>query len=1081
MPVCRIRLAAVSALTWGLLLASGLPHRSVAQSSSAPPPTHDSTTITNLAQLNAVLGSVERLWCGVRLEVVVCASNRPGLGVLVVQDDTGLELLELGRLPEGFQPGDRLRIEGRRLLLRRRDFGTQISAAPIVDNDGLHGWRTSTGEAVLEAGWVPLELDWFNYYGMLGLTALWQPSSGPLQPIPDSALRRAAPSAAPGDRDLGPGLGVESYEGFLEKVPDFDLLRPVKTGITTNFDVGFRSRDDLVGLRFTGFLQVPTAGKYTFVLGSDDGSLLFIGPKEVPIQRLGVTPAPAPQAGRIGEPMQHLEERRWLSVQGRVRFAIRRGDGLELELCSGTDTLSVRVLDGSGLEPLALLNTSVRVAGVGRPALSADQRIVLDRLLVADGRGLTRVPLAAQTPGEALPLRSIGQVQALGIEDARRQLPVRIRGVVTSAKQSDHWISLQDDTRAIFVSVTSLSNTFPACAEVWEVVGHAAPGNFATIVVEEQIQRLGRGRMPEPTRPTWTELANGSMDVQWVEFQGLVSGVESNRLNLLMPEGPLEVHMEDYFEKELKGYQQAVIRLRGTLFAVWNADTREVQFGSLVVRNGSISVDTPPLADPFEAPAKSARELLQFDAHASALRPVKVRGQVLFADARKLFVADDGMGLRVLTTEAGKLQPGDLIEAVGYPEIGGPSPVLRQATVRKMGAAPLPPPRIVAEPELTKKGLEAARIRVEGRLIGLHSEQQSPVLELQSGGQLFVARVQTGATETVSARIGSRLQLTGVYAEAGGERHLERQVGAFELLVNSPADIRVLSQPSWWTLERLAVMVGLLIVVLLLAAGWISQLHRQVELRSQELQHEIHEREQVEHHLVLEAERARIARDLHDDLGASLTEIGALASTGQQGDGKGGNSSALLDTILGRARDSIAALDVIVWTVDPEHNSLQSVADYLGGFAGEYLAHSNIACRFKIPVTFPAIMLDGRVRHDLFLCVKETLSNVVRHARASEVEFRIAVAEGALEIAIADNGQGFDTTAPSEGNGLKNLRGRLAKLGGTYGVESRPGGGTSVTIRLGLPVPTVGADSDRTFDSYPASGKAAKLAPTAQT
>jgi signal transduction histidine kinase len=901
-----------------------------------------------------------------------------------------------------------------------------------------------------------MEVDWFNCLRNYALEVSCQQSNGQPQMIDESALWRAGSEHSPGDTNLLRGVKVESYEGYWEKVPDFSLLRPVKTGITTNFDLAFRTRDELAGLRFTGFFEAPSEGKYTFRLGSDDGSLLFIGRPEVPVRSLGMVQVPAAQAGVIGEPMSQLEERRWLSVQGRVSFISRVGEGLELELRSGADTLSVKVADAASLEPAALLNTYVRAVGVGRAALSASQRIVLDRLMLPDARGLTRVEFDPETPGRPVPLVNISQVQTMRVGDAKRKLPVRIRGVVTSSSRGDRWISLQDDTRGIFIDMGALSNSFPALAELWEVVGHTAPGNFAPIVVAEQIKRLGQGRMPEPAQPAWDELVNGSMDVQWVELRGLISGAQSNRLTLLLPEGSLEVAMENHFEPELKGYQQAVVRIRGTLFAIWNADTREVQFGNLLMRNASVSVDTPRPSDPFDAPTKTARDLLLFDAQATAFRPVKVRAQVLYADPQGVFAVDEGSGLRILAPDAAELRPGDLIEAVGYPEISGPSPLLRQAFVRKTGTVKLPEPKVLAGAELAQKGLDSTLVRVEGKLMGMHSEQNSPVLEIQSSGQLFVARIKPGARAQLSLRPGSQLQLSGVYAETGRNRGLGSQVGAFELLLNSAADIVVLSQPSWWTLERLATMVGVLVVVLLVAAAWITQLRRQVEQRTAQLQQEIRERERAEHHHALEAERSRIARDLHDDLGSSLTEIGALASTGQRGSADAGGSPALFDAIAGKARGSIAALDVIVWAVDPEDNSLQSLADYLSGFVGEYLSNSSVACRFKIPVTFPVFMLEGRVRHDLFLAVKEALNNVVRHAQASEVEFGMSVVAGSLEIVIADNGKGFESSIAYDGNGLNNLRDRLARLGGSCAIESRVGHGTTVSVRLPLPSPETG-------------------------
>ena len=1053
MPGSSNRRGLAGALAFSLLLGRGslLPGLAQATDPSATGPDKP-MLLTNVAQLTAALETEPRAYASVRLEAVVCASSRSEMGVVIIQDATGVELLQLGRRPEPLRPGDKIRIEATRLLLRRRELGTQLSTAPLVLNDGLHMARTATGEAALQPGRIPLELHWFNGFRNFALDVLWQSPNGRPGRIPDGALSHARAEPAPGGGDWLPGLRGECYEGYWEQAPDFDLLQPVSSGVATNFDLSLRTRDETVGLRFTGFLEVPAPGTYTFRVTSDDGSLFWLGSPEVSVARLGTGEAPAPRAGSLGQPIDRLAERRWLSLAGRVSFVSVRGAGLKLELRSGTDKVSVKVADASGVDAGTLPNRYVRAAGVGRAALAADGRVVLDRLCVASGADLKCVDAEPESPGAELPRADIAQIQTMQITEASRQLPVRIRGVVTAANRTDRWLSLQDDTRGIFVDLHAVSNFVPASAELWDVVGHTAAGNFAPVVAAEQIQRLGYGRMPEPARPSWNELANGSMDVQWVEFRGLVSGVRSNALDLLLPEGPLQVTMENFFEAELQRFRHAVVRIRGALFAIWNADTREVQFGSVLMRNASVNVDTPPPSDPFNAPVKNARDLLLFDAKATAFRPVKVRAQVLYADAQGIFASEEGLGLRVLAVDAGELRPGDLVEAVGYPEISGPSPLLRQALVRKTGAAQLPEPKVIAGPDLERKGLDATLVRVDAKLMSMHSERKAPVLELQAGGQLFVARVKPGAHGWVAPRIGSLLRLTGVYAETGHNRRLGSQSGPFELLLNSPAEFVVLSQPSWWTLERLGTVVGFLLVVLALAAAWITQLRRQVEQRTAQLQREIRERERAEHHRALEAERARIARDLHDDLGSSLTEIDVLASTGQRANAAAGGSPELFDAIAGRARGSIAALDVIVWAVDPEDNSLQSLADYLSGFAGEYLSHSRVACRFKIPVSFPAITLEGRVRHDLFLAVKETLNNVVRHAQATEVEFGIIVGEEALEIVIVDNGKGFDLASAGEGNGLKNLRSRLARLSGSFVVESHPGAGTKVRIRLPLPV-----------------------------
>jgi signal transduction histidine kinase len=373
--------------------------------------------------------------------------------------------------------------------------------------------------------------------------------------------------------------------------------------------------------------------------------------------------------------------------------------------------------------------------------------------------------------------------------------------------------------------------------------------------------------------------------------------------------------------------------------------------------------------------------------------------------------------------------------------------------LRKTGEAALPAARITKVSELAQNSLDSTRVSVEGKLLGWHLEHDAPVLEMQSGQHLYLARLAPGTPGQVSPRVGSHLALSGVYVGRGGNQHSYSEAETFDLLLNSLADIVVLSQPSWWTLPRLLIFMGMLLVILTIAAIWITQLRRLVEQRTIQLRGEIQERERIERQHALEAERSRIARDLHDDLGSSLTEISVLASTGQRPRSDESNHTNLFRAIAGKARSLIAALDVIVWAVDPEDNSLQSLADYLSGYTDEFFSHTEIVCRLKVPVSVPNITLEGRVRHDLLMAVKETLNNIVRHAEATEVEFRLAMPEGDLEIEIVDNGKGFDRSE-RDGHGLKNLSARLLKLGGNYSVESRVDGGTKVIIRLPLGLPT---------------------------
>ena len=999
-------------------------------------------TITNLMQLGQSFVAEQRLVRDVRLEVTVCEADVE-TGTIIARDESGVELLELGRIPD-LSPGEQILIKQKNCFLRKREMGVELSANLVVNNDGAHIARTVVGQVTLRAGRVPFELDWFNRLSGFNLEVSCERSN---QNVTLGLFH--LPDGAPKNASLLPGLRVDCFEAEWESVPDFSLLQAVKTGTQTNIDLTFRSRDEMVGLRFTGVLDVFWGGTYTFKVRSDDGSLLFLGDPIVPIKRSGATNALPPMQQFAEGGLDDLKQKQWAAIEGRISFFSRVGKGAQLELHSGGNAVLIRIANAAGLKEEDLLNAKVKIGGVAVGAMTVEKNIVLGQLLVLSSND---VICLEKPPGKgdlSLPLANVAQVQGLRIEDARRGLAVSISGVVTSQDHHDNWMSIQDDTRGIFVEIT---NSLASAGEFWEVTGHTAAGDFAPIVVADTVSFMGRGRLPEPARPTWNQLINGSMDVQWVEFRGLVTEVHSNRFALLLPEGRLNVQMDGFLESDLKPFYKSVIRLRGVLFAVWDSATREVRVGELTIRNGSINVDKIAEVDPFDVPMKKPRDLFLFDARATPFQRVKIEAQVVHADAGQIFLMADGLGVRALTTEAGKFHAGDLVEAAGYPEISGPAPVLREAVIRKTGSAPLPLPQAIDDSQLGKGVFDSTLVKVEGILAGQHMEQNSLVYEVQSKSHLFLARLSSNYPKT-SLRNGSGIALSGVYVAQWRERVVNDQIGSFELLLNSSDDVIVLRTPPWWTLGRLFIVIGILLAALTLSIIWMSQLRRQVALRTRQLNQEIRERERIERRHALEAERSRIARDLHDDLGSSLTEISVLASTGRHTPAEGDASGILFRAISSKAYSLISALDVIVWAVDPEANSLQSLADYLNGYVNDYLSSFGISCRFRIPVTFPAVILEGKLRHDVFLAVKETLNNIVKHAKATEVEFRMSVTDDIIHINVNDNGQGFDTSTVERGHGIENLSTRLASLGGNCTVTSEPGKGTSIKMSLPLPKP----------------------------
>jgi len=215
--------------------------------------------------------------------------------------------------------------------------------------------------------------------------------------------------------------------------------------------------------------------------------------------------------------------------------------------------------------------------------------------------------------------------------------------------------------------------------------------------------------------------------------------------------------------------------------------------------------------------------------------------------------------------------------------------------------------------------------------------------------------------------------------------------------------------------------------------------------------------ERSERQRAIEYERSRIARDIHDDLGSHLTRITMLSEPADNELDEPAQAGAALRMICDTARELTRAMDEIVWAVNPRHDTLESLLNYLEKFAQDFLLTAGIRCRLDVPENFPPWPLSAEVRHNLFLAFKEALNNAVRHAAASEVRVALTLEPGGLALAVEDNGCGFSPGASAgagaadrfaSGEGLENMHRRLAKVGGVCEIDSAPGKGTRVVFRI---------------------------------
>ncbi len=209
--------------------------------------------------------------------------------------------------------------------------------------------------------------------------------------------------------------------------------------------------------------------------------------------------------------------------------------------------------------------------------------------------------------------------------------------------------------------------------------------------------------------------------------------------------------------------------------------------------------------------------------------------------------------------------------------------------------------------------------------------------------------------------------------------------------------------------------------------------------------------------LELEAVRTRIATDLHDDIGSNLSQIAVWSEVAKQRSAGGkfaeqsGDGFDPLEHIATTARDTSSAMSDIVWAINPRRDHLSDLILRMRRVAGEAFGARDIAWQFSAPET--DFNLDAHTRRELFLIFKESANNILRHSRAARVEITLSVNTSTLRLAITDDGCGFDAQMPERnngGSGLDSMRLRAKNLGGTLQIQSMPGSGTQIALKVPL-------------------------------
>ncbi len=328
-------------------------------------------------------------------------------------------------------------------------------------------------------------------------------------------------------------------------------------------------------------------------------------------------------------------------------------------------------------------------------------------------------------------------------------------------------------------------------------------------------------------------------------------------------------------------------------------------------------------------------------------------------------------------------------------------------------------------------------------------------LEIQFASLNFSAPKNSAA----GARFKYRLEERGKnspeknWTDIGGERvaHIPKlQPGKYIFHVvagnedgvwgETGASLAVAVEPPFW--RKPSFLISATVVFLGALAGIIYL------ISTAKLKRQLRAHRQKE---LLERERARIARDLHDQLGANLTQVALLGELAEADKHLPDEVELHAQQISLTARDTTRSLDEIVWALNSSNDTLESLANYACKYAQDYFALAGVRYRAELPTQLPPATILPEVRHNVFLAFKEAVNNVVKHAQASEARVKLELQPDKFILIIADNGRGLgDISEKKLRNGLKNMRKRLADVRGEFEIEPGSQGGT--VVRLVVPL-----------------------------
>jgi signal transduction histidine kinase len=647
---------------------------------------------------------------------------------------------------------------------------------------------------------------------------------------------------------------------------------------------------------------------------------------------------------------------------------------------------------------------------------------------------------AAKTPAT---LTHADQIRRLNPEQAALGYPVRVRGVVTmDAPAPDFFI--QDETAGIYVE-GSISPTFThVLGEFVEIQGVTGPGKFAPVIRELKLRVLGHQALPKAPLFPFSQLENGQQDSQWVQVRGIVRSAVVDRTSWREPAlalrvasegGEFNVRVPVDREQKFSSWVDSEVLIEGVCGSLYNANRQLTGVLFYVPRLSFIKIEAPAKEVPVSA-------LLRFSPGMETHHRVRVRGVIEYQHlGSDLFLQIQGKGLRVLTPQSTQLAVGDIVDVLGFPAMGGTTPILENAVFHRLGHGVEPNP-VRMDFDKPWEQFDSVLVTTDAKLLSRQAQADGIRLMLQNGEVVFDATLPPGFSAGAAVPLNSIVRVTGIcLVRSGGLWRVPESLG---ILLRSPQDMIVLRAPSWWNLRHTVWLLAITVGILLVVVAWVVLLGRR--LREQVFI----TRQKFKHSAVLE-ERNRIARELHDTLEQELAgitmQLDLATDCFQQAPRV---AQQALQTARDMSRHSMVEARRSVWDLRCqllEHGDLVSAISQVV----EPLVSADHA-KVNVTIKGTPVRLPGQKEMNLLRIAQEAVANAVKHGRPRQVNIELRYTATSVCLNVIDDGCGFSASqaAPTGHFGLLDMRERAHSMGSELNVESEPGRGTCISLQVPL-------------------------------